>query len=45
MKRSVITSARLLQEDMTLGGARFRGAFLTLTYRVDVEWRQGQVTG
>ncbi|HPE81494.1 MAG TPA: hypothetical protein PKZ35_15985 [Gammaproteobacteria bacterium] len=45
MKRSVITSARLLQEDMTLGGARFRGAFLTLTYRADVEWRQGQVTG
>lgn len=45
MKRSVLTSARLLQEDMQRGGFRGRVAMLTLTYRSEVEWQQRQLTG
>lgn len=44
MKRSVLTTARLLQEDMQQGGFRGRIAMLTLTYRPEVEWEQGQLT-
>lgn len=45
MKRSVLTSARLLQEDMLAGGFRGRVAMLTLTYRPEADWERRQLTG
>ena len=45
MRRSVITSARLMEEDGQRGGFRWKTAMLTLTYRPDVEWDRGHVTG
>lgn len=38
MRRGVLTSARLHQEELTEGGVRFRAAMFTLTYRPGVEW-------
>lgn len=45
MKRSVITTGRLLQEQWCEGGRRVRAAMLTLTYRDDEEWEPGDVRG
>ena len=44
MKRGVLTSGRLLHEETTRGGFRFRVAMLTLTYRPDVSWDARHVT-
>lgn len=38
MRRGVVSSARLIQEDLTDGGFRFRVAFITLTYRPGCCW-------
>jgi len=38
MKRSTLTSARLMQEQIQTGGYRWKPAMLTPTYRDDVEW-------
>ncbi|HPE81497.1 MAG TPA: hypothetical protein PKZ35_16000 [Gammaproteobacteria bacterium] len=44
MKRGVITSARLMREDLERGGFRCRAAMLTLTYCPGAEWDPKQVT-
>ncbi len=45
MHRSVITSARLIEEDWQEGGFRYSTAMLTLTYRDSEEWSSRDVTG
>lgn len=45
MKRSVLTSARLMQEEATDHGWRFRVAMLTLTYRPEAQWSARHITG
>lgn len=44
MRRSVITSARLLQEQLGGSGFRWKPALLTLTYRPGVEWSRRHVS-
>jgi len=44
MKRSVITTARLHEEETQDGGFRWRPAMVTLTYRPDVDWRPKHCT-
>ncbi len=44
MRRSVITSARLMQEDVQRGGFRWKTAMLTLTYRPEAQWDPRHVT-
>jgi hypothetical protein len=44
MKRSALTSARILDEELPKGGFRFRPVFLTPTYRPDVVWAPGHIT-
>jgi hypothetical protein len=44
LKRGVITSSRLLVEDMQFTKARYKTAMLTLTYRPDADWNPRQVT-
>lgn len=44
MRRGVLTSARLMREDLERGGFRCRAAMLTLTYRPDADWDRKQVT-
>ena len=38
MRRGVITSARLIQDEMTDAHEKFRVAFVTFTYRPGVDW-------
>lgn len=45
MRRSVITSARIISEDIIAEHRRFKAAFLTCTYRPDEEWNPRQITG
>ena len=44
MRRSVITTARLIQEELQHGGRRFKVAMITLTYRPEAEWSKKHVT-
>ena len=44
MKRGVLTAGRLMQEEATGGGFRFRVAMLTLTYRPEASWDRRHVT-
>ncbi|MCB1758323.1 MAG: hypothetical protein KDI68_00895 [Gammaproteobacteria bacterium] len=44
MKRSVLTSARLLQEELQRVGWIGRIAMLTLTYRPEADWEAKQIT-
>ena len=45
MKRAVITSARLLTDGLQERGERYRCAMVTATYRPDVDWAAGHITG
>lgn len=45
MKRSTLTTTRLSLADALRGGKRVKSAMLTLTYRDDVEWSPGHVSG
>ena len=44
LKRSVITTARVIQESLTSSGQRFKVAMVTLTYRNDDEWRPNHIS-
>jgi hypothetical protein len=44
MKRSVLTSARLVQEELQRSKWVGRIAMLTLTYRPEADWETGQIT-
>lgn len=44
MKRSVLTSARLIQEQTVKGGSRYYCAMLTTTYAPESEWRKRHIT-
>jgi hypothetical protein len=44
LKRSVMTSGRLHQEECAASGRRFKVAFVTLTYRDDVDWEPRHIT-
>lgn len=44
MKRSVLTSARLIQDDISKGGFRHRCAMLTTTYAPGNEWKPKHIT-
>ena len=44
MKCGVLTAGRLMQQEASQGGFRFRIAMLTLTYRPDAEWDRRHVT-
>lgn len=44
MKRSTVTAARMLTEESSKGGARWRAAMVTLTYRPESDYSPGDVT-
>lgn len=44
LKRSVITTARVIQESLTMSRHRFKVAMVTLTYREDDMWRPKHIS-
>lgn len=44
LKRSVITTARVIQESLTNNGQRFKVAMVTLTYREDDQWKPNHIS-
>lgn len=44
MKRTVITTARVIQETLTTNRQKFKVAMVTLTYRDDVEWDKRHIS-
>ena len=44
MKRTVITTSRVIQETLTTNRQKFKVAMVTLTYRDDVEWDKRHIS-